>query len=126
MGTPTTLSRGSVKDACSMRYASGQKARRILGYEARIGIEEGLRISCLVGFLALVSLKQTLISGVGLCSPIARARAAPLKEKAVKACINLGWEREDEGKALSRSRALARSSGVVAKSDVIVRSSLCC
>ena len=52
MGTPTTLSRGSVKDACSMRYASGEKARRILGYEARIGIEEGLGISCLVRFLS--------------------------------------------------------------------------
>ena|SRR5256885_146031 len=50
MGTPTTLSRGSVKDACSMRYASGERARRILGYEARIGIEEGLRLSCLVSF----------------------------------------------------------------------------
>lgn len=50
MGTPTTLNRGSVKDACSMRYASGEKARRVLGYEARIGIEEGLRISCLVSF----------------------------------------------------------------------------
>jgi len=46
VGTPSTLSRGSVKDACSMRYASGEKARRILGYEARIGIEEGLRLSC--------------------------------------------------------------------------------
>ena len=49
MGTPTTLSRGSVKDACSMRYASGEKAKRILGYEARVGIEEGLRVSCQVG-----------------------------------------------------------------------------
>lgn len=50
MGMPTTLSRGSVKDACSMRYASGEKARSILGYEARTGIEEGLRLSCLVSF----------------------------------------------------------------------------
>ena len=48
-GSPTTLSRGSVKDACSMRYASGEKARRILGYEARIGIEDGIRRSCQVG-----------------------------------------------------------------------------
>ncbi|RHZ51474.1 uncharacterized protein CDV56_104485 [Aspergillus thermomutatus] len=45
-GTTPTLSRGSVKDACSTRYASGEKARRILGYEARIGIEEGIRLSC--------------------------------------------------------------------------------
>lgn len=45
-GTPTTLSRGSVNDACHMRYASGDKARRILGYEARLGLEEGIRLSC--------------------------------------------------------------------------------
>lgn len=45
-GTSTTLSRGSVRDACAMRYASGDKAKSILGYEARIGIEEGIRPSC--------------------------------------------------------------------------------
>lgn len=45
-GTRTTLSRGSVKDACSVRYASGAKAEKILGYRPRIGIEEGLRVSC--------------------------------------------------------------------------------
>lgn len=45
-GTPTTLSRGSVMDACAIRYASGDKAKRILGYEARVGIEEGIRLSC--------------------------------------------------------------------------------
>ena len=47
-GTPTTLSRGSVKDACSIRYASGKKAKDILGYEARIGLQEGLELSCKV------------------------------------------------------------------------------
>ena len=31
-----------------MRYASGEKAKRILGFEPRVGIEEGIRISCLV------------------------------------------------------------------------------
>ncbi|OAL19159.1 hypothetical protein AYO22_10107 [Fonsecaea multimorphosa] len=45
-GTPTTLSRGSVMDACAMRYASGDKARKILGYQPRVGLEEGIRISC--------------------------------------------------------------------------------
>ena len=45
-GTPTTLSRGSVFDACSTRYCNGQKARIILGYKPRVGIEEGIRISC--------------------------------------------------------------------------------
>lgn len=47
-GTPTTLSRGSVLDACAMRYASGQKARRLLGYEPRVGLEEGIERSCRV------------------------------------------------------------------------------
>jgi len=46
MGTTTTLSRGSVRDACAIRYASGNKAKEILGYEARIGIEEAIRLSC--------------------------------------------------------------------------------
>lgn len=45
-GTTATLSRGSVRDACSVRYASGKKAERILGYRPRVGIEEGIRISC--------------------------------------------------------------------------------
>lgn len=57
-GTATTLSRGSVRDACHMRYASGEKARRILGYEARLGLDEGIRLSCEVcnkGSLTLIS-----------------------------------------------------------------------
>lgn len=45
-GAPTTLSLGSVSDAVSVRYASGDKARLILGYEPRVGIEEGIRLGC--------------------------------------------------------------------------------
>ncbi|KAJ6171963.1 hypothetical protein N7470_001030 [Penicillium chermesinum] len=45
-GTTTTLCRGSVRDACAVRYASGRKAKEILGYEARIGMEEAIRLSC--------------------------------------------------------------------------------
>ncbi|KAF7897917.1 uncharacterized protein EAF01_008883 [Botrytis porri] len=41
-----TLSRDSVNDACAVRYANGEKAKRILGYEARVGLEEGIRLSC--------------------------------------------------------------------------------
>ncbi|THV47875.1 hypothetical protein BGAL_0283g00120 [Botrytis galanthina] len=41
-----TLSRGSVNDACAIRYASGEKAIRILGYEAKVDLEEGIRLSC--------------------------------------------------------------------------------
>ena len=46
IGTTHTLSRGSVADACAIRYASGEKAKRILGFEPRVGIEEGIRLSC--------------------------------------------------------------------------------
>ncbi|KAJ5093153.1 3-beta hydroxysteroid dehydrogenase/isomerase [Penicillium angulare] len=45
-GGTTTLSRGSVRDACAVRYANGKKAKEILGYEARIGIEDAIRLSC--------------------------------------------------------------------------------
>jgi sterol-4alpha-carboxylate 3-dehydrogenase (decarboxylating) len=45
-GTQTTISSASVKDACSVRYCTGQKARKILGYKPRVGLEEGIRISC--------------------------------------------------------------------------------
>lgn len=45
-GSPATLSRGSINDATAVRYASGEKARRVLGYEPRVGMEEGLRRSC--------------------------------------------------------------------------------
>lgn len=45
-GAPTTLSRGSVNDARHMRYASGEKAQCILGYEAKLGLEDGIRLSC--------------------------------------------------------------------------------
>lgn len=49
-GAPATLSRGSVMDACAMRYASGDKARRILGYRPRVGLEPGIKKSCQVSW----------------------------------------------------------------------------
>ena len=52
-GAPTTLSRGSVRDACITRYANGAKAEAILGFKARIGIEEGIRLSCEVSAFLL-------------------------------------------------------------------------
>ncbi|GES61423.1 NAD(P)-binding protein [Aspergillus terreus] len=45
-GTTTTLSRGSVWDACAIRYASGEKAKAILGFEPRVNIDDGIRLSC--------------------------------------------------------------------------------
>lgn len=44
--TPATFSRGSINDATAIRYASGGKARRILGYEPRVKMEEALNRSC--------------------------------------------------------------------------------
>ena len=60
----TTFSRGSVKDACSVRYASGEKAKRILGYEARVGIEEGIRLSCEVSFLCVEIMEESSADGM--------------------------------------------------------------
>jgi sterol-4alpha-carboxylate 3-dehydrogenase (decarboxylating) len=45
-GGHTTLSRGSVRDACQCGYSSIQKARMILGYNPRISLSEGLKIAC--------------------------------------------------------------------------------
>lgn len=36
-----TLSRGSVNDACAVRYAKGEKARRILGIRGKSGLGRG-------------------------------------------------------------------------------------
>ena len=47
-GSPSTLSRGSVKDACQTRYCNGLKAREILGYKPHVDVGEGIRISCKV------------------------------------------------------------------------------
>lgn len=44
--TPATLSTGSINDAVAIRYASGEKAKQILGYEPRVKMEEGLKRSC--------------------------------------------------------------------------------
>ncbi|KEF63103.1 uncharacterized protein A1O9_01079 [Exophiala aquamarina CBS 119918] len=57
-GQATTLCRGSVRDACAMRYASGDKARKILGYRPRIGLEAGLRKSCRVSRPLVVILAE--------------------------------------------------------------------
>ncbi|KAL8756042.1 MAG: hypothetical protein Q9199_003216 [Rusavskia elegans] len=49
-GYPSTLSRGSVQEACQIRYCSGVKAREVLGYKPSVSIEDGIRISCNVYF----------------------------------------------------------------------------
>ena len=44
--TQATLSRGSVRDYTQTAYANISKARRILGYEPRVSLDEGLRKAC--------------------------------------------------------------------------------
>lgn len=51
-GSATTICRGSIGDATATRYCNGAKARRLLGYQPRVGLEEGLKRSCLVSQLS--------------------------------------------------------------------------
>lgn len=47
-GKPIGLCRGSVYDALRTRYANIEKARKVLGYRPRVGLAEGLHLTCLV------------------------------------------------------------------------------
>jgi len=51
LGRKTSLSRGSVRDACAVRYVSIEKARKVLGYQARVSLPEALNITCEVSFV---------------------------------------------------------------------------
>ncbi|XP_014556744.1 hypothetical protein COCVIDRAFT_99091 [Bipolaris victoriae FI3] len=46
MGSEANLSRGMVSEGCRDCYVSVEKARRLIGYEAKVGLEEGIKISC--------------------------------------------------------------------------------
>ena len=45
-GRESTLDRGSVQDSVRTHFSNNDKARRILGYEPRVGLAEGVRLSC--------------------------------------------------------------------------------
>lgn len=45
-GRESALSRGSVRDAVGTRYASNEKARRILGYHPRVDFVDAVRLAC--------------------------------------------------------------------------------
>jgi sterol-4alpha-carboxylate 3-dehydrogenase (decarboxylating) len=47
-GSEGMLSRGIISDGCRDRYVSIAKAKMLLGYEPRVSLEEGIRISCQV------------------------------------------------------------------------------
>lgn len=74
-GKPATLSRGSVVDACAVRYASGRKARAILGHEPRVSLAEGLRLSCEVIALPAVTPGHA-DDNPGLCGTTAKTHRA--------------------------------------------------
>jgi sterol-4alpha-carboxylate 3-dehydrogenase (decarboxylating) len=50
-GTEATLSRGSVRDYTQTAYADLSKSRVVLGYEPRIKLRDGIRVSCDVRLL---------------------------------------------------------------------------
>lgn len=43
---PMTLDRGVIKDGIRTAYSDNTKARRVLGYKPKVGLAEGLRVSC--------------------------------------------------------------------------------
>jgi sterol-4alpha-carboxylate 3-dehydrogenase (decarboxylating) len=51
-GKESALSRGSVRDAVGTRYASGAKARSLLGYHPRVDFVDAVRLACAVSVSA--------------------------------------------------------------------------
>ena len=45
-GRASTIDRGSVNDSVRSQFSNNDKARRILGYEPKVGLAEGVRLSC--------------------------------------------------------------------------------
>lgn len=45
-GGASTLDRGSVKDGARTHFSNNNKAIRILGYQPKVGLAEGVRLSC--------------------------------------------------------------------------------
>ncbi|KAF9640616.1 putative erg26p protein [Lasiodiplodia theobromae] len=46
LGPSFSLSRGAVEDAVGVRYASGKRARHVLGYVPEVGLAQGVRLAC--------------------------------------------------------------------------------
>ncbi|TKA76190.1 hypothetical protein B0A55_03088 [Friedmanniomyces simplex] len=45
-GAASTLDRGSVRDGVRSQFANNDKAKRILGYEPKIALSEGVKLTC--------------------------------------------------------------------------------
>jgi sterol-4alpha-carboxylate 3-dehydrogenase (decarboxylating) len=52
-GVEATLSRGSVRELTMTAYASTEKARKVLGYEPKVGLAEGIGLSCEVSLMCV-------------------------------------------------------------------------
>jgi sterol-4alpha-carboxylate 3-dehydrogenase (decarboxylating) len=52
-GVDAGFSRGMVSDGCRERYVSIAKARSLLGYVPRVGLDEGIRRSCEVSLISV-------------------------------------------------------------------------
>lgn len=91
IGGAATLSRGGVKDACQVRYCTGIGARKILGYQPRVGIEEGIRISCRVSGISDVLILKEMCIDIrgGICLAVEEGCAMSslgLRERALVLC----------------------------------------
>ena len=64
-----------------MRYASGDKAKRLLGYEPRVALEEGLKRSCLVRRLVLKSTLYTCSVPIAQLTPLDQEYANRLQQQ---------------------------------------------
>lgn len=53
--TDTALSRGSVRDAVGTRYASNEKAKRVLGYYPRVDFVDAVKWACEVRSCLLIT-----------------------------------------------------------------------
>jgi len=60
LGRPETFTRSKVVLACANKYHNIEKARRLLGYEPLVGMEEGIRRFMVVSFLSLFYLQEYL------------------------------------------------------------------
>jgi nucleoside-diphosphate-sugar epimerase len=54
VGVEPGLTRGMVRDGCRVRYVCNDKARRVLGYVPKVGLEEGVRRSCEVSLCGVL------------------------------------------------------------------------
>ncbi|KAK1069778.1 hypothetical protein LTR74_004657 [Friedmanniomyces endolithicus] len=63
-GTASALDRGSVRDGARSLFANNDKAKTILGYEPKVGLSEGVQLTCR-GYKEYLATKTAQIAGNG-------------------------------------------------------------